>query len=143
MIQMAKTFLVKCLKPTTDLETFDDLCLVVFNGNALKMDFERTPCTSANARKHIQRAYYQQQLWIQAPFRDATLEMNIESYGFVRKGNLIVPDIVISKPEGLPDPCTCSKCTHKNGCRCREAGIKCCKYCKCKGGDSCQISITE
>ena len=46
---MAKTFLVKCLKPTTDLETFDDLCLVVFNGNALKMDFERTPCTSANA----------------------------------------------------------------------------------------------
>ena len=54
--------------------------------------------------------YYQQQLWIQAPFRDATLEMNTESYGFVRKENLTVPDIVISKPEGLPDPCTCGKC---------------------------------
>jgi len=72
MIQMAETFLVRCLKPTTDLETFDDLRLAAFNSNALKMDFERTPCTSANARKHIQRAYYQQQLWIQAPFRNAT-----------------------------------------------------------------------
>ena len=143
MIQMAETFLVKCLKPTTDLETFDDLCLTAFNGNALKLDFKRTPCTSANTKKHIQRAYYQQQLWIQAPFRDVTLEMNTESYGFVRKGNLIVPDIVISKPEGLPDPCTCGKCAHKNGCRCRVAGIKCCKYCKCKGGDSCKNPITE
>ena len=36
---------------------------------------------SANARKHIERAYYQQQLWIQAPLKDG-LEMNAESYGF-------------------------------------------------------------
>ena len=53
MIQMVKTFQVKCLKPTTDLETYDDLHLIVFNGIALKMDFERTPCTSANARKML------------------------------------------------------------------------------------------
>ena len=39
------------------------------------MDFEKIPCTSANARKHIQRAYYQQQLWIQAPLKDG-LEMS-------------------------------------------------------------------
>lgn len=51
-IQMTETFLVKCLKPSTDLETFDDLCLATFNSNALKMDFERTTGTSTNAMKH-------------------------------------------------------------------------------------------
>ena len=29
MIQMAENFLVRCLKPTTDLETFDDLHLAL------------------------------------------------------------------------------------------------------------------
>ena len=142
-IQMAETFLVQCLKPSTDLETFDDLRLAAFDSNALNMDFEKTTCTSANAKKHIQRSYYQQQLWIQAPFRDATLDLTAESYGYVRRGNLLIPEIVISKPEGLPDPCTCGKCARKNGCPCRVAGIKCCKYCKCKGGDWCKNPIKE
>ena len=57
-LQMAETFLVKCLKPATDLQTFDDLRLAAFNSNALKLDFERTACTSTNASKHIHRAYY-------------------------------------------------------------------------------------
>ena len=52
MMQMVETFLVKCLKPTIDLETFDVLRLTVFNGNAFKMDFKRTPFTSVNTRKH-------------------------------------------------------------------------------------------
>ncbi len=56
---MAETFLDKCLRLSTDLETFDDLCLAAFNTNALKMDFEKTPCTSTYVRKHIQIAYYQ------------------------------------------------------------------------------------
>ena len=55
-----------------------DLRLTAFTSNALKMDFEMTACTSMNARKHIHRAYYQMQLWVQAPFRDATLTMNAE-----------------------------------------------------------------
>lgn len=38
LIQMAERFLVKCLKPATDLETFDDLRLAAFSSNALKMD---------------------------------------------------------------------------------------------------------
>ena len=130
---MAETFLVKCLKPSTDLETFDDLRLAAFNSNALKMDFEKATCTSANARKHIHRAYYQHQLWVQAPFRDATTILDAESYGFIKRGSLLLPEIVISKPEGLLDPCTCGKCAHKNGCPCRIAKIKCFKYCKCKG----------
>ena len=32
--------MVKCLKSST--ETFDDLCIAMFDSNALKMDFERT-----------------------------------------------------------------------------------------------------
>ena len=113
---MAETFLVKCLKPSTDKTTFDDLRLATFSSNALKLDFEKTPCTATNARKHIQRAYYQMQIWVQAPFRDTTTIMNAESYGYVRRNNSVVPEFVISKPDNLPDPCTCGKCAHKNGC---------------------------
>ena len=116
IIQLAEVFLVKCLKPTTGVETFDDLRVTAFSSNALKMDFEKTPCTSTNARKHILRAYYQLQLWIQAPFRDATSLMNAEAYGFERRDNLLLPEIVISKSEGLPDPCRCGKCARKNSC---------------------------
>ena len=32
--------LVKCLKPSTDMETFDDLRIAAFDSHALKMDFE-------------------------------------------------------------------------------------------------------
>ena len=49
-----------------------------------KLTLRKFPAQSANARKHIQRAYYQQQLWIQAPLKDG-LEMNAESYGFTKK----------------------------------------------------------
>lgn len=142
-IQIAETFLVKCFKPPTDLQTFDDLHLAAFDSNAFKMYFEKTPCTSTNARKHILRDYYLLQLWTQAPFRDATLTMNAKFYGFEKRGSVLVPDIVISKHEGLQDPCTCSKSARKNRCPCRVAGIHCFKYCKSKRGDCCKNPITE
>ena len=82
--KLVPSAVVRCLKPTNDWETFDDLHLAAFNSNSLKMDFEKIPSTSANARKHIQRAYYQQQLWIQAPLEDG-FEMNTELYGFTKK----------------------------------------------------------
>ena len=74
--QSAELFLVKCLKPSTHLETFDKLRLDTFDNNALKLDFEKTTCTSTNIRMHVRRRYYQMQLWIQAPFRDATKLLN-------------------------------------------------------------------
>ena len=135
MMQTAETFLVKCLKPTIDLDTFDVLHLTVFNGNALKMDIERTPFTSINTRKHKEH--------ISNNSCGYKSSLEIKLFGFVRKGNSIVPDIVISKPEGLPDPCMCSKCAHKNGCCWRVAGIKCCKYSINKGGYCCKRLITE
>ena len=32
--------------------------------------------------------------------------MDAEAYGFKRRENILAPEIVIPKPEGLPDPCT-------------------------------------
>ena len=123
MIQTAENYLVRYLKPTKDLEAFDDLRLAAFNSNSLKIDFEMIPCTSANARKHIQRTYYHQQLWIQAPLKDG-LEMNTKLYGFKflvllppsLKTFLILVHVVNVATRMI--------------CRCRVAGIKCCKYCK-------------
>ena len=51
--KLVPSAVVRCLKPTKDLETFDDLHLAALNNNSLKMDFEKIPCMSANARKHI------------------------------------------------------------------------------------------
>ena len=72
-IQMAETFLVNCLKPSTDLQTFDALCLAAFDSSALNMEFEKTPCTSTNARNHILRGFYQLQLWVQGPHLEMPL----------------------------------------------------------------------
>ena len=78
-----------------NLDTFDNLRIAAFDSNVLKIHFERTPCNSIYARKHIQRAHYQQQLRVQAPFTDATSILNADAYDFVRKGSLLVPEIVI------------------------------------------------
>ena len=138
---MAETFLVKCLKPSSFLQTFDELRIDTFDNNALKLDFEKTACT--NIRLHIKRSYYQMQLWIQAPFRDASTLLNVEDYGFVTKNNFLIPEIIITKPDGLLDPCKCGKCARKNACPCRVAEVGCCKYYKCKAGESCKNPITE
>ena len=79
-------------------ETFDELSIDTFDNNALKLDFEKTACTSTNIRLHIKRSYYQMQLWIQAPFRDASTLLNGEDYGFVTKNNFLIPEIIITKP---------------------------------------------
>ena len=78
------------------------------------MDFEKTPCTSTNARKHIQRAYVLPNANVGT--RDATTTMNAKSCSHVRGDSSLVPEFVISKPDNLPDPCTCGKCACKNGC---------------------------
>ena len=142
-IKLAEIFLVKCLKPSTYFETFDELRIDTFDNNAMKLDFEKTACTSTNIRMHIKRSFYQMQLWIQAPFRDATTFLNAEDYGFERKNNFFIPEIVITKPDGLLDPCKCGKCARRNGCPCRVAGVSCCKYCKCKASEECKNPITE
>ena len=103
--------------------------------------FWRKPHVPQLMQKSIQRSCYQVQLWVQAPFRDATLIMNPEMYGFERSGGILVPEMVISKSEGLPDPCKCGKCACKNSCPFRVVGIHCCKYCKCKGGNTCKNPI--
>ena len=95
---MAETFLVKCLKPSTGKTTFENP--LYFN-----------QCK----KKHIQPAYYQMQIWVQAPFRDATTTMNVESYSYVGRNSLLVPEFVISKPNNLHDPCTCGKCHTRMG----------------------------
>ena len=47
-IEMAETFLVKCLKPSTDLETFDDLRLASFNSNATLKELLALQLTQRN-----------------------------------------------------------------------------------------------
>ena len=50
-IEMVETFFGQMLRPSTDMETFDDLRLTAFNNNVLKIDFEKTLCTSTNYKE--------------------------------------------------------------------------------------------
>ena len=68
---------VRCLKPTKDL----DLRLAAFNNNSIKMDFEKIPCKSANARKHMGHIINNSYGYKPMPLKDG-LEMNAELYGF-------------------------------------------------------------
>ena len=49
--KLVPSAVVRCLKPTKDLERFYDLHLAAFIGNSLKMDFEKFP-----ARKPMQES---------------------------------------------------------------------------------------
>jgi len=103
---MAELFLVKCLKLSTEHETFNDLHVDVFNSNGLNLDFKKIYfCTSVYVHTHIPRAYYQQQFWVQALFEDMYLFIKeCRLIWLIRRGSLLVPDIVVSKPEELSDP---------------------------------------
>ena len=56
--QACPSAVVRCLKLTKDLETFDDLRLAAFNSNSLKMDFEKFPACQPMQesifKRHIQ-----------------------------------------------------------------------------------------
>ena len=81
MIPMVEIFMVRYLKLTADLNTFDDLRLA---GTAFKMDL-RKPFAPQPMQENIKRAYYQNQLWIEAPITDAILEMITQLYGLWEK----------------------------------------------------------
>ena len=129
---MAETLLVKCLRPSTDMERH--LMTFVLLHLTTRWTLRKLlVLLQIIIKKNIQRAYYKQQLWVHAPFGDASLTTNAESCGYVRCGGLLMPETVLSKPEGLLDPCQCGKCACQNVCYHRVAGIKCCKLLQVQG----------
>ncbi len=104
-----------------------------------------TDVSSIPSMKSISLDYF---LWLVNRLSERTtvssyyIRCNIHhhDFGFERKDNLIVSEIVITKPEGLLDPCKCGKCACKNVCPCKMARVSCCKYCKCKADENCKKS---
>ena len=46
---------------------------------------------------------------------------------------ILVPEMVNTKPEGLQDPCRFDKCARMTGFPCRIVNKPCCMFCKCTG----------
>ena len=46
---------------------------------------------------------------------------------------ILVPEMVNTKPEGLQHPCKCDKWARMTGCPCRIVNTPCCMFCKYKG----------
>ena len=79
---MAETFLVRCLKPTTDLETFDDLRSI-----AILSSWTLKKTAAACKEAYLQSILSSTQQWVQAPLRDASLTMEAEAHGFEGRKN--------------------------------------------------------
>ena len=91
---------------------------------------ENLPPTSESAKFHSMRVFHQVQTW-------KGISLNEEHWGWVRKGNYLLPKLMIKGP-APPDLLKLIKCNCKTGCSsgncsCKKNNLKCtvmCGFCK-------------
>ena len=123
---MAELFLVKCLKASAELETFNEFRVASFDKNSQKFDFEKTACSHLMQESIFEEAITKFNYGFKASHRDASQFLNAELYSWETVDGILVPEVISAKPDSLPDPCKCGKCARKNVCPCRISEIKCC-----------------
>ena len=67
MIADAENFLLKCVTKQ-DVDTFNELCFIVYHEKYLEFDIERFSPTFDNITQHILRAYLQRYIWLHSAF---------------------------------------------------------------------------
>ena len=85
--QMAESFLVKCLKASSYLETCDELRVAAFVNKALKIDLKKNGI-------HFNK--YQETHPMRLLPSTVMDPINAKSYGYNRVDDLLVPEIVIT-----------------------------------------------
>ena len=81
MMQTAENFLVRCLKPTKDLETLITCVLLLLIAIPSKWTLRQFP-SRQSMHERIFKGILSTTAMDTSPFKDASLEMNAESYGF-------------------------------------------------------------
>ena len=67
MIADAENFLLKCVTKQ-DVDTFNELCFIVYHEKYLEFDIERFLLTFDNITQHILRASLQCYIWLHSAF---------------------------------------------------------------------------
>ena len=82
----AEKFLLKCIT-SFEVESFDELCFLIYHTKHHQFDLERFPPTSACTKQYILRAYLQCYMWLHVSFiEDIQLD----------NGYMLADDIAIS-----------------------------------------------
>lgn len=119
-------------------KTFDELRYWMYH-HGKTLAITQLPPTSASIRLHILRAFYI------VHTQNRCLEKNVTSlnpllFGYKEENGCLIPRSVTSifpSTEELVPSCKCAKCSRKQNCCCRAAGISCCSFCNCRTTDQC------
>lgn len=118
-------------------KTFDELRY--FNFKFKCSQIENLPATSNSILLHIKRAFYVVYTQINCLNRSAK-KLNMLEFGFVQKGENIVPEKIITlnpPPEELVMPCNCKVCGTKS-CHCNKTNLPCVSFCACMKLQTCK-----
>ena len=133
MIADTEKFLLKCIAKH-DVDTFDEMRLIVYHEKYLELDIERFLPTSDNIRQ------LQCYIWLHSAFLENT-ELDPLKYGYrLTEDRILIPIIStnLSIPCNFPQPCNCQKCGKASACKCRLLEIRCCQFCKCDTSPRCK-----
>ena len=125
----AEKFLLQCLpqKESKNVASFDELRYQLHHKHVSSLPIDKFPCTTRSVKTHIQRSYYQCNLWLCAATEPGP-RLNPIDFGYSMDENeYLYPDIRIepSIPPDFPNPCKCEKCAREKVCPCRVLKIPC------------------
>lgn len=135
MIRNAEHYLVKVLRRGSDATHFSDLRAEIFHfskGSSL----HNLPPTSQGLLPHIQRGFYNAYITmhtLESYLDPETIEsLKPEDCGYEHDHGHLIPATSWKTLEVHWSVfCSCDKCA-RSTCPCRMAGVKCCKFCRCK-----------
>ena len=119
MIADAEKFLLKCITKH-DVDTFNELCFIVYHEKYLEIDAECFLPTSDNITQHILCAYLQCYRWLHSAFLENN-DLDPLEYGYrLTEDRNLVPIISTnpSIPYNFPQSCNCQKCSKDSVCKC-------------------------
>jgi len=135
LIHNAEHYLVKVLKSGSDVTNFDDLRAEMFHFNK-SSSLHNLPPTSQGLLPHILRGFfnaYTTMHTLDSHTDPETVEsLKPEDCGYeYEQGQLIPATLWKILPAHWSVFCTCDKCA-RSTCSCRMAGVRCCRFCRCK-----------
>ena len=133
MVVDAEKFLLQILGQE-EFKSFDEYYRFhQYYNSERKLTLENIVCCSSTIKIHIQRAFLQTMLWINAP-KPCSSDIDPLLYGYKLDDEGLLKPVLAAepiRPGDLPDPCSCKTCA-KRTCKCRSKGLKCVLYCSCE-----------
>ena len=92
-----ESFLVKTIKKSAKVKTFDELRLQEINTYNKKLDLTKVPCSSSSLREHILRAYLDSQMGLTATLAHRPILDSVLQLGWRLVNGVLMPKLL---PDG-------------------------------------------